>query len=114
MALGQIGLSASASGGKTSHRKLIVGLSSKPTTPRKPRQHRMSRTEPPGLLNQLPSVLVADIKPEAVADIAPDGSFQIVFCGQGIHAALALIALPGKRATPIINAMLRAQGRPGL
>jgi hypothetical protein len=46
-----------------------------------------------------------------MADIAPDGSFQLVFRGQRIHAALALVTLPGERAAPIIHAMLHAKGR---
>jgi hypothetical protein len=64
-----------------------------------------------GFLYQLPAILVANIKPEAMADVAPDGSFQVVFRGHGIHASFALIALPGKRATPISDAMLRAECR---
>ena len=64
-----------------------------------------------GILDQLPAILIANIEPEAMADIAPDGRFQVVFRGQRIQAALALVTLPGKRAAPIIHAMLRAEGR---
>ena len=71
----------------------------------------MGCAELAGFLDHLPSILVANIKPEAMADIAPDGSFQVVFRGQRIQAALALVTLPGKRAAPFINAMLRAEGR---
>jgi hypothetical protein len=111
MALGQIGLSASASGGKTSQTKLMFRLSSKPAAPGKPRQHGMGCAKLAGFLDQLPAILVANIKPEAMADIAPDGSFQIVFRGQRIHASFALIALPGQRTAPIIDVMLGAECR---
>jgi hypothetical protein len=89
----------------------MVWLSSKPTAPGKPRQHGMGCAKLAGFLYQLPAILVANIKPEAMADMAPDGSFQVVFRGQCIQTALALVTLPGKRTAPIIHAMLRAEGR---
>ena len=64
-----------------------------------------------GILHHLPAILVANIKPEAMADIAANGSFQVVFGGQRIQASFALVALPGQGAAPIIDAMLRAECR---